>query len=163
MKLERYNLQTTNRPISVVKYWRDAGEMVLDAPYQRGHVWGETRQRNLIKSLILGIPIPSIIINDRAGAGWDMEHSCVVIDGKQRITAMLKFFDNELKVHGEWFGFEGDLTFEEISKKDISIKRHLEMSITIGFSEGKLPSLEQEQEVFDLVNFGGVPQGESDI
>jgi hypothetical protein len=163
MKLERYSLQTTNRPISVVKYWRDMGDMVLDAPYQRGHVWGETRQRNLIKSLILGIPIPSIIINDRASAGWDMEHSCVVIDGKQRITAMLKFFDSELKVPGEWFGLEGELTFSEIAKRDSSIKRLIELSVTMGFSEGKLRSLEEEQEVFNLVNFGGVPQGESDI
>jgi Protein of unknown function DUF262 len=159
-KLVRMSLQTTNRPISVVKYWRDAGEMVLDAPYQRGDVWGKTRQRNLIRSLILGVPIPSIVINDRASAGWDHKHSCVVIDGKQRMTAILKFFDNELDVPGEWFGMAGNIFYEDLPDNN---KRSLAMTTTMGFSEGKLGSLEEEALVFELVNFGGVPQGESDV
>lgn len=32
----------------------------------------------------------------------------------------------------------------------------------MAFSEGRLPTLEAEQEVFDLVNFGGLRQGEVD-
>jgi hypothetical protein len=37
--------------------------------------------------------------------------------------------------------------------------RNLPMSM----SEGKLKSLEEEQRIFELVNFGGVPQGMSDV
>ncbi len=33
----------------------------------------------------------------------------------------------------------------------------------IAFSEGRLPDLESEKEVFELINFGGVPQGENDF
>lgn len=31
------------------------------------------------------------------------------------------------------------------------------------YVKAQLPSLEAEREVFDLINFGGVPQGESDV
>lgn len=158
-KLTRLNLQVTNRPIDVVTYWVKSEGMFLDPPYQRGDVWGETRQRNLIRSILLGIPIPSIIINDRASAGWDDYITCAVIDGKQRITAILKFLSDGFKIPGEWFGFEGEVLFSELP---INIQRGIRQT-PLAFSEGKLKSVEEETEVFELVNFGGVPQGETDL
>ena len=134
--------------------------MLLNAPYQRGDVWGRIRRRNLIKSIVLGIPIPSIVINDRASAGWDEMVSCAVIDGKQRITTILMFLEDQLNVPGEWFGLDRDsLVFSELP---IAERRRFRR-LPISFCEGQLPSLEAEREVFELINFGGVPQGESDV
>jgi len=65
MKLERLKLSQTNRPMDVIKHWHIDGQLLLDPPYQRGDVWGYKRQANLIRSILLGVPIPSIIINDR--------------------------------------------------------------------------------------------------
>ncbi len=157
--IDRLRLNATNWPVDVILYWHRDGGMVLDAPYQRGDVWGKTRQRNLIRSLLLGIPIPAIIINDRASAGWDSMVDCAVIDGKQRMTAVLAFMQDRLLVPGEWFGMEGDIYFSMLPQCRQRGFRHL----TIPFCEGQLRSLEAEQEVFELVNFGGVPQGESDL
>lgn len=157
--IERLRLSQTSRPVDTINYWVKNGEMELNAPYQRGHVWGETRQRNLIKSLLLGIPIPSIVINDRSSAGWDHRISCAVIDGKQRITAIYKFMSGDLKVPGEWFGLTGEVSFPDLP---IPAQRRFRTH-PIPFTEGQLPSFEDEREVFELINFGGVPQGQSDV
>lgn len=156
--LSRLRLSATNRPLEVIRYWHDENGMLLSPPYQRGDVWGPTRQRNLIRSILLGVPIPAIIINDRASAGWDEMISCAVIDGKQRITAILAFLQDRLYVPGEWFGVEGYIIY---SCLPVARQRGFK-NIPIPFCEGQLRSLEEEREVFELVNFGGVPQGESD-
>lgn len=157
MKLERLKLSQTNRPMDVIKHWNNDGQLLLSPSYQRGDVWGTKRQANLIRSILLGVPIPSIIINDRWQGGWG--ETIAVIDGKQRITAILKFLLGELKVPGAWFGLPDDL----VSFLDLEVPEQRRFKNTpVAFSEGSLKSIEQEQEVFDLVNFGGIPQAESD-
>lgn len=161
--LERLRLSATNRPLDVIRYWDKEDSIILDAPYQRGHVWGKTRQRNLIRSILLGVPIPSIVINDRASAGWDEMVSCAVIDGKQRITVILAFLKGELGIPAEWLGVVGDENgLVHYPYLPLSTQRHIK-NFPLPFCEGQLPSLEAEREVFDLINFGGVPQGESDV
>jgi hypothetical protein len=157
---QRLPISAANRPVEVISYWKSTGGLLLNPPYQRGDVWGKIRQRNLIRSVIIGIPIPAIIINDRARAGWDELIDCAVIDGKQRMTAILDFLESKLEVPACWFGLgDGNMLF-----KDLPIGRQrCFRSIPIPFAEGQLESLEAEQEVFELVNFGGVPQGESDF
>lgn len=158
--IERLKLSTTNRPIDVIRHWAAEGALLLSPPYQRGDVWGPVRQRNLIRSVLLGIPIPSIIINDRLGAEtWADDYSIAVIDGKQRITALLAFLDDVLEVPGEWFGLTGPVKWSGLSV----VQQRFFKNTPLGFTEGRLPSLAAEQEVFDLVNFGGLAQGETDF
>ena len=151
----RLPLQTTNRPVDVIRHWRNEGDLNLDTEYQRGHVWGVIRQRNLIRSILSGVPIPSIIVNIR---DWGGDYTVAVIDGKQRITAVLAFIDSIIEVPGEWFGLSGNIRFEDLEAQLQRRFRHQ----TMGFSEGSLKTIEEEKEVFELVNYGGVPQGESD-
>lgn len=156
--MHRMNLTQTARPVDTVTHWKKEGYLLLSPPYQRGDVWGPMRQRNLIFSILAGIPIPSIIINDRFAAEWGEE--IAVVDGKQRMTTILAFLEGDLSVPGEWFGVESsEVTFPQLP---IPEQRRFKMH-PIQFCEGRLPSLEDEQKVFDLVNFGGVPQGQSDI
>jgi hypothetical protein len=107
---------------------------------------------------LLGIPIGSVIINDRMGAKWHDDVQYAVIDGKQRIVTITMFLEGDLRVPGEWFDMPGEVSFSEIP---IAIQRGISNR---GFPclMGFLPTLESEREVFELVNFGGVPQGESD-
>lgn len=114
----------------------------------------------LKNTLLLGVPIPSMIINDRFGANWKDDYRIAVIDGKQRITALLMFLRSELPVPGWWFGINaGAVLFSNIPLPQQRCFRNA----PVPFSEGRLPTLEAEQEVFDLVNFGGLAQGESDV
>jgi Protein of unknown function DUF262 len=157
--LKRLQLRTTNRPIEVIKHWQSEGYLNLSPPYQRGDVWGLIRQRNLIRSILMGIPIPSLIINDRFAAGCGEE--IAVIDGKQRMTAILKFLSNELEIPSIWI-LEEDIGMVSFDLLPIPQQRGIK-SMTIGIAEGSLKTLEEEIEVFELVNFSGVPQGETDI
>lgn len=139
------------------------GQLDVNPPYQRGLVWGVTRKRNLIKSLLMGIPVPSIVINDRSVRfeGWDAENDpfYVVVDGKQRITALRDFVDGKFTVPGHWFDAAADeVRFTELGKPRQLNFRHRPLAV----SEAKLATLDEEREMFDLINFGGVAQGDTD-
>lgn len=159
MPLEKLHLTTTNRPIDVILHWHTEGWLLLDPPYQRGDVWNELRRVNLIKSILMGIPIPAIVINDRMKKWWSRNQwGYAVIDGKQRCQTITMFLDNKFTIPGEWVGLKNNVFFNDFTKSQQRSFRHS----TIGFCEGSLKTLEQEKEVFELINFGGVHQGETD-
>ena len=153
-------MTNTNRPIEVIRNWRDNGMLMLSPPYQRGDVWGAKRRVNLIRSILLGVPIPSIVVNDRIRGEWgDDDLHYAVIDGKQRCTTILMFLDDQLSIPGGWMEIDSDeVLFSELPVP----KQRRFKNQAIGFCEGSLRTLEAEQEVFELINFGGVAQGETD-
>lgn len=158
--LHECKLNQTNRPLDVLMHWRkDDDGLFLNPPYQRGDVWGTKRRRNFIKSILLGVPVPSLIINHRLMADWENDFRVAVIDGKQRITTILMFVDGLLSVPGDWWGIDTDY----VSYPDLSpVNRRKFNNRSLPFSEGRLSTLADEQMVFDLVNFGGLAQGEVD-
>lgn len=138
-------------------------QLDVNPPYQRGLVWGLERKRNLIKSLLMGIPVPSVVLNDRSVRfdGWDAENdpSYVVVDGKQRITTLRDFVDGKFTVPGHWFDIDAEwVAFPDL---DLSAQRHF-MHRPLAVSEARLATLDHEREMFDLINFGGVAQGDTD-
>ena len=159
--LPELQLQQTNRPMCVVQHWLETDSLELSPPYQRGDVWGYKRRVNFIRSLLMGVPIPSVIINDRLSADFigDKPQHYAVIDGKQRLTTIKMFVKGTLLVPGEWFDLGYRLaSFDNLSR---SQQRRFE-NHPMPFSEGRLKTIEREQEVFELVNFGGLRQGEVD-
>ena len=87
-----------------------AGEdcLELHAPYQRGSVWTVQQRQLLIKSFLLGVPVPTVIVNDRYSAGFVGEDGVAdvryaVVDGKQRVETILAWFADELAVPASWF------------------------------------------------------------
>jgi Protein of unknown function DUF262 len=57
----------------------------ISPDYQRRFVWGDIRQSQLIESIFLGIPIPSLLIATNENSSWE------VVDGLQRITTLVNF------------------------------------------------------------------------
>ncbi|KWE60139.1 DUF262 domain-containing protein [Burkholderia sp. MSMB2157WGS] len=53
--------------------------------YQRQFVWDEARESELIESILLGIPVPSIFMATNADATWE------IVDGVQRISTLVHF------------------------------------------------------------------------
>lgn len=153
--VNRLGLTQASKPIDFFVHYAD--ELDLDPPYQRGDVWGVTRQKNLWFSILSGVPIPSIILNNRLDDSFDgpTHLSYGVIDGKQRITAILGFLQDRFSVPGDWFTSSVDVYYSDL---DQALRRRLG-NMPIATTEAKLPSLNAEKQVFDLVNFGGVPQG----
>jgi hypothetical protein len=140
---KRYNAYTRPWTVGSVLHMLGDGQLILDAPYQRGHVWSQEQQERLIDSLASGLGIPPIYIRelDAGEQAW-----IEVIDGKQRITALQAF------VRGE-FAYKGHL-YPDLPR---SQQRFFE---AIGFGALSLKEITDEEawEVFRRVNFCGVPQ-----
>ncbi len=59
----------------------------LDPKFQRRSAWTDKKQSLFIESLILGLPIPQLILAEAPGR----RGSFIVIDGKQRLLAIRRF------------------------------------------------------------------------
>ncbi|MBI5872874.1 MAG: DUF262 domain-containing protein [Candidatus Omnitrophica bacterium] len=87
----------------------------LDADYQREKIWTPKQQQLLLDSILRDIDIPKIYIVKVEG-NKQFEYEC--IDGKQRMTALLRFFkpdpgeEHSLKVRH----YEKEYTYEEFKK-----------------------------------------------
>lgn len=62
----------------------------LDPTFQRRSAWTDKKQSLFIESLILGLPIPQLILAEAPGK----RGSFIVIDGKQRLLAIRRFGTN---------------------------------------------------------------------
>jgi len=77
--------------ITVRQIYDMVTERMIDvAPeYQRHFVWDEARQSQLIESIFLGIPVPSLFMATNKDSSWE------VIDGLQRLTTIVNFVGTE--------------------------------------------------------------------
>jgi len=62
-------------------------ELDIAPSWQRGDVWNDSKKRNLIKSLLVGIPLPSLIVFNEKNS------TSSILDGKQRMTAISQYMD----------------------------------------------------------------------
>lgn len=90
-----------------IKTFREYAEerlLDLNPSYQRDVVWSNSESQVLIESILRGIPLPSVILSQVAG-----EDRWQIVDGKQRLTAILRFMGHhpEGRAHAE--GLEGGL------------------------------------------------------
>ena len=62
--------------------------ILLDPDFQRRDAWKAPRKSAFIESLILGFPIPQIVLAENK----NKRGSFIVIDGKQRLLTLMQFF-----------------------------------------------------------------------
>jgi len=65
------------------------GNIDLNPKFQRRNAWNDIKRSKLIESLIMGIPVPEIVLAEDK----DKKRSFIVIDGKQRLMAIAGFAD----------------------------------------------------------------------
>lgn len=65
----------------------DKGNISLDPGYQRRDAWRPDRKSRFIESLLLGLPIPQLVLAEAKGK----KGSYIVIDGKQRLLSLRQF------------------------------------------------------------------------
>lgn len=66
------------------------GRLNLNPPWQRGEVWSQKKKKGVIESIMLGIPLPAIILHKDTSTG---AHE--VIDGQQRLRSIVQFVENK--------------------------------------------------------------------
>jgi hypothetical protein len=75
-----------------------AGELNLDPPFQRRSVWSLDYQRYFIDTILRGYPAPPIFLEIDIKPGRPAKYN--VLDGKQRISAILEFMDGKFHLAG---------------------------------------------------------------
>ena len=63
------------------------GTIALNPAFQRRDAWSDDRKSRFIESLILGLPIPQLVLAENNNA----KGRFIVIDGKQRLLSLSKF------------------------------------------------------------------------
>ncbi|EHB58720.1 protein of unknown function DUF262 [Mycolicibacterium rhodesiae JS60] len=65
-----------------------------DPEYQRRHRWDEGRQSRLIESFLMNVPVPPVFLYEYELARFE------VMDGRQRLTALMDFYQGRLELTG---------------------------------------------------------------
>ena len=98
-----------NMPISHIKKWLEETEkdlgIDLNPDFQRGYVWTEEQQIAYMEFLFKGgITGRVIYFNCPTWSGnTNVEYPLQCVDGLQRLTAILAFLDDKIKVFGQLY------------------------------------------------------------
>lgn len=178
--LTNVSMDASQRSAREIARMAAEGDIDVDTPYQRGSVWSQEQRVNLVRSMLLGVPIPSIITNNRGTRAWEAANGVSayadgqsiygVIDGKQRIEAARAWFEGELKVPASWFdeeNVEATVPTEDgpyVTYNGLSTvgKRFMSNRAFFSIVEAQLPSIKAEANMYLLVNGAGVAQTEAD-
>lgn len=129
--------------------------IILDSDFQREDVWNNDRKAELVESVLMGLPLPIFYFNQ------DKYGRLIVIDGRQRLTALFDFMDGKfalmkLKVLSD----ENKKKFEDLTPllqskiEDYQIQAHVIMPPT----PDRL-----KFDIFDRVNRGGMQLNKQEI
>ena len=97
-------------------------KLILDPDYQRREIWNVEKKTAFIESLYMEIMIPPIYVVEIPGEDLLEETKYEVVDGKQRLTAIMDFIKGSLKLNERNLEYYSDLfggkTFSEIREID---------------------------------------------
>lgn len=85
--------------------WYNDGLLELSPKYQRNQIWNLKAKSYLIDTIIRGLPVPQIFLRQNTDVKT-LKTFREVIDGQQRLTAIIEFINNEfsiLKTHNKEF------------------------------------------------------------
>ncbi|MGF6099569.1 DUF262 domain-containing protein [Enterobacter sp. A4] len=82
----------------------------LNPDFQRRDAWDKSRKSNFIESLILGLPIPQLVLAERK----DQRGAYIVLDGKQRLLSIRQFAAEK-----------DDLVYESLKLSGLEIRADL--------------------------------------
>lgn len=140
MKWESYS-----HPISDVRDWADNERLELRPDFQRNEVWTQAAQIMLIDTILKGIPIPKIYIKSIVK---NEKTYRIVVDGQQRLTAILKFIRDELPLKKPYQGEYFNLKYSELpeSVHDDFIRYKIDINEIFN------PSDEEIRDLYSRVN-----------
>jgi Protein of unknown function DUF262 len=64
----------------------ESGQIEVPPEYQRQFIWDEGRESQLVESVMLGIPVPSLFMATNADSTWE------IVDGVQRLGTLAHFY-----------------------------------------------------------------------
>lgn len=134
-------LRRDSNTMTIATFWEgyELEKYDFSPPYQRASIWSQEKQEFLIDSLLRNFPIPPIFLHQKIDAATGRT-KYDLIDGKQRLTSIVRFLKDEIpvssefdteeesepKIAGKYFSELGTPEFEEIKKAFWSYKIPIE-------------------------------------
>ena len=122
---------------------------------QRDFVWDIDQKRELIWSVLMNRNIPRMAIMNVFSSNEDTEGIYQVIDGKQRLSAMIDFYNNKytLLIHGKEYLFNDlPIDYQRVIKGYHFAYYIAHEPISQSFTD------EDRIQWFKYINFAGTPQ-----
>lgn len=123
------------------------------AGFQRAFVWRRAQMDKFIESLLMGFPVPGIVLVQQADKRY------LVLDGQQRLSTLARFYKG---IHGgQVFALRNvapefqELTYEKLSEAHRRMLDNTFIQAIIVKTDGTPASLESVYQVFERLNSGG--------
>jgi len=126
----------------------DCRGLQLNPDFQRGHVWAEDQQISYIEFLLKGGKSARIIYFNHPNWMGNWQGDFVCVDGLQRLTAVMRFFNNEIKVFDTYY-------------KDFEDKLHSDIDLI--FNVNNLKTKKEVLQWYLEMNSGGTIHTEEEI
>lgn len=143
-------------PISDLRDWNDLGRLELRPSFQRKEVWNPAARIMLIDTILREVPMPKMFL-------WNEvrnEHTHrQVIDGQQRISAILAFLRDEFALDPPYAGEFHGKKYSELPKpvRDKILQYKIDYNEAIGFTEDEV------REVYSRVNKYSLPLNKQEL
>ena len=139
--------------IIVPKFGIGDSDNIETAGFQRSFVWKRPQMDRFIESLLLGYPIPGIMLVEQ------QDRRYLVLDGQQRLTTLAAFYAGihqkvEFSLKNVSDRFEG-LTYATLSPEQRRQLDNTFIQATIVKTDGTDASLDAVYQVFERLNSGG--------
>lgn len=131
-----------------IKEWQDELGLQLNPDFQRGHVWTEQQQIAFMEFILSGGESGKIIYFNHPGWMNDFIGDFVCVDGLQRLTAIRRFFNNEIPVFGYFYS-----EFED----------RLSSLVAMKFNVNRLKTKREVLQWYIEMNNGGTPHSAEEI
>lgn len=133
----------------------------LRPEFQRRITWDTKKRSKLIESFIMNIPVPPVFLYEENFSSY------VVMDGLQRISAIMEFYNNNYALSGleEWSELNGKKYKELPEKIQEGIDRRQLSVITLlkESAEDEMTADTMKKMVFERLNTGGVQLQDQEI
>lgn len=137
-----------------IQEYQDEDNLEINPDFQRGHVWNEEQQIKYVEFILSGGHTNNEILFNAYHWGRSTvktEIKMVLVDGLQRLTALIKFLDNELAI------------YEGVKLNDFDNVPLLLRSIDIKFTVNNLVTRKEVLKWYLELNSNGTPHTEQEI
>ena len=143
-------------PISDIRDWSESGRLELRPDFQRREVWSAPARIMLMDTILHDVPMPKIFLANSIKDGRTYR---VVIDGQQRISAILAFLRGNFSLEEPFTGDEKGKRFSDLHQE----AQDRFLSYQIDFNEAINPSDGEVREVYARVNKYTVPLNKQEL
>lgn len=142
-----------NRGDMLVPQFGHADDRIESAGFQRNFVWSKPQMDRFVESLLLGYPIPSILLIKQP------DNRYLILDGQQRLRTLQRFYEGQHRdrpfvltnVADEFRG----LSYATLSDSQRRAIDNTYIQATIVGTDGSVESQEAVYQIFERLNSGG--------